>query len=74
MYDPPEKDSAEDLNTTNSETSSDTIETSITEKVRRKLTSWHKKLLNGVISWENICVQIYSKKSPETFFTEPVFY
>lgn len=39
MYDPPEKDSAEDLNTTNSETSSDTIETSITEKVRRKLTS-----------------------------------
>ncbi|CAB3242471.1 unnamed protein product [Arctia plantaginis] len=32
MYDPPEKDSAEDLNSTMSETSNDTIETSITEK------------------------------------------
>ncbi|KAJ8722571.1 hypothetical protein PYW07_003751 [Mythimna separata] len=32
MYDPPEKDSAEDLNTTNSDSSSGTIETSLTEK------------------------------------------
>ena len=33
MYDPPEKESAEDLNTSNSESSSGTIETSLTEKV-----------------------------------------
>ncbi|XP_026724594.1 uncharacterized protein LOC113491689 isoform X3 [Trichoplusia ni] len=33
IYDPPEKDSAEDLNTTNSETSSGTAETSINDKL-----------------------------------------
>lgn len=45
MYDPPEKDSAEDAedsasghvqDSTNSETSSATVETSITDKVRIK--------------------------------------
>lgn len=33
MFEPPEKDSTDDLNTTNSESSSSTVTTSITDKV-----------------------------------------